>query len=122
MGTKIVENFINFEVPKEKMNTENCPGQVRRFFRIYQEVYGSYPYSAHSLRSYMGMQVLLDVIAKIQKDGQIDPDTFVEEAYKVDIPIAGTATGWGVKFAPIGDSDQGTNTRAFSPAFVWKKR
>ena len=53
------------------INKEFTPG-MDKFIELYQEKYNGHPKSGHSLASYMGMKVVLDVIT--QTGGDVDPE------------------------------------------------
>jgi branched-chain amino acid transport system substrate-binding protein len=44
-----------------------------------------------------------------------------KDALETDIPLGKTPIGWGVKFAPPGDPDQGTNTRTYAAGMQWQE-
>jgi branched-chain amino acid transport system substrate-binding protein len=53
------------------------------------------------------------------------PDTSIESlrkaAYEIDLPMGSLLTGAGVKLKPLGDKDQGQNTRALMSVMQWQK-
>jgi hypothetical protein len=40
---------------------------------------------------------------------------------ETDIPLGQTPIGWGVKFAVLGEPNQGTNTRVYAAGMQWQE-
>ena len=64
----------------------------------------------------MGVRVLWDVIKRAKS---MDPEAIRKAAMETDIPEGTTPTGWGVKFAPPGHPNQGTDLRAKPVVMQW---
>ncbi len=111
-----INYILNVDITQPRnVNEKFCPG-VKEFARRYEKLFGHPPRSGHSLRAYMGVNVLWDVIKRAKST---DPEAIRKAAMETDIPEGTTPTGWGVKFAPPGDPNQGTDLRAKPVVMQW---
>lgn len=108
---------LNIDFPQYDVN-ENFAKGIKEYQKFYQDTFKEPPRSGHSLANYMGALVLWDVIAKA---GSTDPEAVRKAALAEDIPVGGTITGWGVKFAGPGEKDAGQNLRAAPIVMQWQK-
>jgi len=97
------------------INEKYAPG-VTDYAKKYGKIFGHPPRSGHSLRAYMGSMVLWDVIKRAKS---MDSEAIRKAAMETDIPEGTTPTGWGVKFAPPGHRNQGTDLRAKPIVMQW---
>ena len=91
------EGVLNVDFPQYEINRDATPG-MDEFVEAYEEKYGSKPRSGHSVANYMGMKVVLDIIA--ENGGDLDPQTLRDVAMDYTVEKGATATGWGVDFDP----------------------
>lgn len=111
-----INYILNVDITQPRnVNEKFCPG-VTEYTRRYQKIFGFLPRSGHSLRAYMGVMVLWDVIKRAKS---MDPEAIRKAALETDIPEGTTPTGWGVKFAPPGHLNQGTDLRAKPIVMQW---
>lgn len=110
-------NYIfNVDITQPRNTNEKfCPG-ITEYSNRYQKIFGYPPKSGHSLRAYMGVLVLWDVIKRAKS---MDPEAIRKAALETDIPEGTTPTGWGVKFAPPGHPNMGTDLRAKPIVMQW---
>ncbi len=110
-------NYIfNVDITQPRNTNEKfCPG-ITDYSNRYQKIFGYPPKSGHSLRAYMGVTVLWDVITRAKS---MDTEAIRKAALETDIPEGTTPTGWGVKFAPPGHPSQGTDLRAKPIVMQW---
>ena len=110
-------NYIfNVDITQPRNTNEKfCPG-ITDYSNRYQKIFGYPPKSGHSLRAYMGVTVLWDVIKRAKS---MDPEAIRKAALETDIPEGTTPTGWGVKFAPPGHPSMGTDLRAKPIVMQW---
>lgn len=94
---ELAENLFNVDFPQYEINRDATPG-MNEFIEAYKEKYGMEPRSGHSVANYMGMKVVLDIIA--ETGGKTDPETLREAAMNYKVDNGTTATGWGVEFNP----------------------
>jgi branched-chain amino acid transport system substrate-binding protein len=76
------------------------------------------PASYVATQGFVGTYLLLDKV--LRAADSTDPDKLRAAALALDIPMGGTALGWGVKFAGEGDPMRGQNRRAFPVAQQWQ--
>jgi branched-chain amino acid transport system substrate-binding protein len=76
------------------------------------------PASYVATQGFVGTYLLLDKV--LRAADSTDPDKLRAAALALDIPMGGTALGWGVKFAGEGDPMRGQNLRAFPVAQQWQ--
>lgn len=91
------EGVLNVDFPQYEIDRDATPG-LDEFIELYEEKYGSEPRSGHSLANYMGMKVVLEIIA--ENGGDLDPETLRDTAMNYTVEKGTTATGWGVQFDP----------------------
>ena len=105
------------DYPQYDQNPKAAPG-ITEYMQLYRQTYKEDLRQAHSLVSYAGVSALWDVLARA---GSTDPEAVRKAAIETDIPLGQTPIGWGVKFAPPGDPDQGTNVRAYAAGMQWQE-
>lgn len=108
---------LNIDFPQYDVNESYAKG-IKEYQKFYQDTFKEPPRSGHSLANYMGALVLWDVIGRA---GSTDPDAVRKAALATDIPVGGTITGWGVKFAGPGEKEAGQNLRADPLVMQWQK-
>ena len=111
------DGIFSCDYPQFDQNPESAPG-ITEFIQLYRKTYNEEMRAPHSLVSYTGFSVLWDVLARA---GSTDPEAVRKAALETDIPLGKTPIGWGVKFAPPGDPDQGTNIRAYAVGMQWQE-
>jgi branched-chain amino acid transport system substrate-binding protein len=105
------------DFPQYDQNPKAAPG-ITEFIQLYRQTYNEEMRGPQSLASYSGVSVLWDVLARA---GSTDPEAVRKAALETDIPLGQTPIGWGVKFAPPGDPDEGTNTRVYNTGMQWQE-
>ncbi len=111
IGAENMEGALNVDFTQFRTNPKAAPG-VDSFVKKYQAKYGTPPRSGHSLANYMGALVFLDAMAGAP---DLKAASIRAAVMKVDVPVGGTATGWGVKFA-----ESGQNSRAVPFLMQWQ--
>ncbi|KRE13524.1 amino acid-binding protein [Bosea sp. Root381] len=111
VGAENMEGALNVDFTQFRTNPKAAPG-VDEFVKKYQAKYGSAPRSGHSLANYMGALVFLDAMAAAP---DLKAASIRSAVMQVDIPVGGTATGWGAKFA-----ESGQNSRAVPFLMQWQ--
>lgn len=111
IGAENMEGALNVDFTQFRTNPKAAPG-VDSFVKKYQAKYGTPPRSGHSLANYMGALVFLDAMAAAP---DLKAASIRTAVMKVDIPVGGTATGWGAKFA-----ESGQNSRAVPFLMQWQ--
>jgi len=111
IGAEHMEGALNVDFTQFRTNPKAAPG-VDDFVKKYQAKYGTAPRSGHSLANYMGALVFLDAM---EKSADLKAASIRASVMKVDIPVGGTATGWGAKFA-----ESGQNSRAVPFLMQWQ--
>jgi branched-chain amino acid transport system substrate-binding protein len=105
------DGAINVAFTPYDVNEAAAPG-VREVEAAYQRKYGAKPRSGHSLANFVGGRLFLDAIARA---GALDKDRVRAAALAIDLPVGGTATGWGARF-----DEKGQNTRARPYLLQWQ--
>lgn len=116
VGDKGVEGALNVAFGDTALNRKLAPG-LDDVLAAYKKEYGRDATSVYPVVNYVGAKVLFDVIAKA---GNTKPDDIAKSALTIDIPIGGTAAGWGVKFADPGSKDAGQNIREQMVIVQWQ--
>jgi branched-chain amino acid transport system substrate-binding protein len=111
IGAENMEGALNVDFTQFRTNPKAAPG-VDTFVKKYQAKYGTAPRSGHSLANYMGALVFLDAMAAAP---DLKAASIRAAVMKVDVPVGGTATGWGAKFA-----ESGQNSRAVPFLMQWQ--
>ncbi|PTM43358.1 ABC transporter substrate-binding protein [Bosea sp. 124] len=111
IGAEHMEGALNVDFTQFRTNPKAAPG-VDDFVKKYQAKYGTAPRSGHSLANYMGALVFLDAM---EKAPDLKAASIRTAVMAVDIPVGGTATGWGAKFA-----ESGQNGRAVPFLMQWQ--
>jgi len=111
IGAENMEGALNVDFTQYRTNPKAAPG-VDEFVKKYQAKYGTAPRSGHSLANYMGALVFLDAM---EKAPDLKATSIRTAVMAVDIPVGGTATGWGAKFA-----ESGQNGRAVPFLMQWQ--
>ncbi len=88
-------DFPQYEVDKEKING------VDEFVAKYEEKYGAFPRSGHSMTNYAGMQIMIDIL---EEAGSMDKDEIKAAATAMDKPFNTYIGGWGAKFDETGQN------------------
>jgi branched-chain amino acid transport system substrate-binding protein len=109
--------IFSCDYPQFDQDPKSAPG-ITEFIQLYRKTYNQEMRAPHSLVSYTGFSVLWEVLARA---GSTDPEAVRKAALEIDIPLGKTPIGWGVKFAPPGHPDQGTNTRAYAAGMQWQE-
>lgn len=111
IGAENMEGALNVDFTQYRTNPKAAPG-VDDFVKKYQAKYGTAPRSGHSLANYMGALVFLDAM---EKAPDLKAASIRIAVMAVDLPVGGTATGWGAKFA-----ESGQNSRAVPFLMQWQ--
>lgn len=111
IGAEHMEGALNVDFTQFRTNPKAAPG-VDDFVKKYQAKYGTAPRSGHSLANYMGALVFLDAM---EKAPDLKAASIRTAVMAVDVPVGGTATGWGAKFA-----ESGQNSRAVPFLMQWQ--
>lgn len=111
IGAEHMEGALNVDFTQYRTNPKAAPG-VDEFVKKYQAKYGTAPRSGHSLANYMGALVFLDAM---EKAPDLKAASIRTAVMAVDVPVGGTATGWGAKFA-----ESGQNSRAVPFLMQWQ--
>ena len=111
IGAENMEGALNVDFTQYRTNPKAAPG-VDDFVKKYQAKYGTAPRSGHSLANYMGALVFLDAM---EKAPDLKAASIRTAVMAVDVPVGGTATGWGAKFA-----ESGQNSRAVPFLMQWQ--
>ncbi|HEY5798324.1 MAG TPA: ABC transporter substrate-binding protein [Bosea sp. (in: a-proteobacteria)] len=111
IGAENMEGALNVDFTQFRTNPKAAPG-VDDFVKKYQAKYGTAPRSGHSLANYMGALVFLDAM---EKAPDLKAASIRTAVMAVDVPVGGTATGWGAKFA-----ESGQNSRAVPFLMQWQ--
>lgn len=111
VGFENIEGALDVDFTQFRTNPAAAPG-VDEFVKRYTAKYGVPPRSGHSLANYMGAKVYFQALAKAKDLGA---DSIRAAVLATDIPIGGTATGWGAKFG-----EDGQNVRAVPFLMQWQ--
>lgn len=111
-----VNGIFNVDYPQPDLNPAAAKG-IDTFLALYNEAYGSYPKSGHSLVNYQGALVLFEILEKT--GGDDDPDKVREAARQIDIAEGTTPSGYGCKFTDD-PAMAGQNERAFALTAQWQ--
>lgn len=115
-----IDYFLNSDVPFIQLfdPSKLAPGMgdlVKEFVRRYTQKTGeTYP-SPQAGQGFTTTWLFLNnlVPSALQKYGDWSAESLRKAALELDIPVGGTPSGYGIKFAPPGDRMAGQNTRAF---------
>ena len=110
--------IFSCDYPQYDQDPKAAPG-ITEYMQLYRKTYNEEMRGPHSLVSYVGVSTLWDVIARA--GGSTNAEAVRKAAIETDIPLGKTPIGWGVKFAPPGDPNQGTNTRAYAAGMQWQE-
>ena len=105
------------DFPQYDQDPKAAPG-IAEYIQLYKRTYNEEMRGPHSLVSYSGFSVLWDVLARA---GSTQPEAVRKAAMETDIPLHKTPIGWGVKFAPPGDPNEGTNLRVYNAGMQWQE-
>lgn len=111
VGHDLIDGVLNADFTQYLVNTDSTPG-LEAFVDAYEEAYGEFPRSGHSLNNYVGAKAILQALD--EADG-FEPETIKEALAAIDIPFGETAAGYGVKF---GENNQ--NERASMMGLQWQ--
>jgi branched-chain amino acid transport system substrate-binding protein len=109
--------IFSCDYPQYDQNPKAAPG-ILEYMQLYRQTYNEEMRGQHSLVSYVGVSALWDVLARA---GSTQTEAVRKAAMETDIPLGQTPIGWGVKFAPPGDPNQGTNTRVYAAGMQWQE-
>jgi branched-chain amino acid transport system substrate-binding protein len=105
------------DFPQYDQNPEAAPG-ITEYMQLYRKTYNEEMRGPQSLVAFTGASTLFDVLARAKS---MDPEVIRTAALETDIPLAKTPVGWGVKFAPPGDPNMGTNLRTYMAVMQWQE-
>src|SRR5690554_1184170 len=111
VGHELIDGVLNADFTQYLVNTEATPG-LEDFVSAYEERYGTFPRSGHSLNNYVGAKAILQALD--EADG-FDPDAIAETMAAIDIPAGQTAAGYGMLF-----DDTHQNERAAMMGLQWQ--
>ena len=98
--------------------TPRAQAELKAFIERFTKKHRYAP-AVHATLGYLGAMVLFrDVLPKA---GGLDPEKIREVANQLDIADGDTVMGWGVKFAPPGHKNAGTNLRSYSVMMQWQE-
>ena len=109
--------LISSDFPQYDQSPEAAPG-ITEYMQLYRKTYNDEMRGPASLCTFVTASVLWDVLARANS---MDPEVIRKAALETDIPIGKTTIGWGIKYAPPGDPNMGTNLRSFSAACQWQE-
>ncbi len=92
--------LTGIDFPQFDVNKDNIKG-VDEFIAAYQDAYGEYPRSGHSMTNYSGCQIMLDIL---DAAGSLDKDAIKDTATAMDEPLNTYTGGYGVKFDETGQN------------------
>jgi branched-chain amino acid transport system substrate-binding protein len=114
-------NLVLDADPAVGLNTGGMTPRAQAELKAFRERFKkkhNYEPAVHATLGYLGAMLLFrDVLPKA---GRLDPDKIREVANQLDIPEGDTIMGWGLKFAPPGHKNAGTNLRAYSVVMQWQ--
>jgi branched-chain amino acid transport system substrate-binding protein len=117
-------NYVLDSDPAVGLNTANLTPRAQQELKTFRERFSKeYPGrvpAVHATLGYLGAMVLFKHV--IPAAGGLDPDKIRDVAMKLDIADGDTVMGWGVKFAPPGHKNAGTNLRAYSVMMQWQEQ
>ncbi|MGA2463512.1 MAG: ABC transporter substrate-binding protein [Thermodesulfobacteriota bacterium] len=113
----IADGVLNVGFGNMTTNPKMVP-EMGKVLKAYRETYKEEPPSIYPFVNYTGTMFLFDTI---KKAGSMEPDKIRQAAMTMDVPLGKSATGWGLKFAPVGDPNAGQNMRAIIFAEQWQK-
>ncbi len=103
VGATGMEGKFNVDFPQYRLNPEATPG-IDDFIQRYQDKYGHFPRSGHSLANFFGANAVFDILAAAES---LEADAVRAAAMAMDQPINQSVTGWGVKFDEKGQNQRG---------------
>jgi branched-chain amino acid transport system substrate-binding protein len=99
--------------------TPRAQAELKAFVERFNKKHGYTP-AVHATLGYLGATVLFrDVLPKA---GGVDPEKIREVANQLDVPDGDTIMGWGIKFAPPGHRNAGSNLRAYAVMMQWQEQ
>ena len=112
LGAKYIEGIVVISFPRpDIINSAYAPGGLQ-YLDAYRKKYNQDPAAPQTLSGYVGMKMLLEVVAKA---GSTDIDKVRKAAQGMDKPIGSYANGWGMKF-----DDHFQNIRAGMVEIQWQ--
>ncbi len=117
-------NYVLNSDPAVGLNTANLTPRAQQELKVFRERFSKeYPGrtpAVHATLGYLGSMVLFKHV--IPAAGGLDPDKIRDAAMKLDIADGDTVMGWGIKIAPPGHKNAGTNLRAYSVIMQWQEQ
>ena len=111
VGHDLIDGVLDADFTQYLVNTEATPG-LEDFVSAYEERYGTFPRSGHSLNNYVGAKAILQALD--EADG-FDPDDIADTMAAIDIPAGQTAAGYGMLF-----DETHQNERASMMGLQWQ--
>lgn len=95
LGPKYIEGIVVVSFPRpDIINAAYAPGGLA-YLAAYRKQYNQDPAAPQTLSGYVGMKMLLEVLAKA---GSTEVEKVRKAAQSMDRPIGTYANGWGMKF------------------------
>ena len=112
LGAKYIEGIVVVSFPRpDIINATYAPGGLA-YLEAYRKKYNQEPAAPQTLSGYVGMKMLLEVLAKADST---DIAKVRKAAQGMDRPIGSYANGWGMKF-----DEHFQNTRAGMVEIQWQ--
>jgi branched-chain amino acid transport system substrate-binding protein len=108
--------------PAVGLNTNGMTPRAQAELKTFRERFKkkhNYEPAVHATLGYLGAMLLFREV--LPKANALDPDKIRDVANQLDIPDGDTIMGWGVKFAPPGHKNAGTNLRAYAVMMQWQE-
>jgi branched-chain amino acid transport system substrate-binding protein len=127
MGPELMQYVYNIDpIPAQNLNKKNLQKEIGpiidEFLKRYNEKYKESSPPSHATQGFSHTWVLLQTIEQaVKKYGTPTVDNIRKAALEIDIPDGGTASGYGVKFAPPGDKYAGQNLKSYPVVMQWVK-
>jgi branched-chain amino acid transport system substrate-binding protein len=127
MGPELMQYVYNIDpIPAQNLNKKNLKKEIGpiidEFLKSYNEKYKESSPPSHATQGFSHTWVLLQTIEQaVKKYGTPTVDNIRKAALEIDIPDGGTASGYGVKFAPPGDKYAGQNLKSYPVVMQWVK-
>jgi len=106
-----INGLFHADITQPRTNEAAASG-LEAYIAEYKSRYDNQePWSAHSIRTYAGATVFFDAL---KNAASFSSDDIAAACRAIDIPLYGTAEGWGCLF-----DESGQNVRALSFGCVW---
>jgi branched-chain amino acid transport system substrate-binding protein len=109
--------IFSSDFPQYDQNPESAPG-ITEYIQLYRKTYNEEMRGPQSLVSFTNASALFDVLARANS---MDAEVIRKAALETDTPLGKTPVGWGMKFAPPGDPNMGTNLRTYMAVMQWQE-